>query len=115
MEKGEFSVLFHSYRELREAVAVNGFYSLVAGLIIATFIFKLLDMANDMIKEEKGFNAKHFFELGREYIFCSALIAILPLLLGWLEAIFAMGGGQGGRIHRREIQLGQHLEGHASW
>lgn len=42
MEKGEFSVLFHSYRELREAVAVNGFYSLVAGLIIATFIFKLL-------------------------------------------------------------------------
>lgn len=49
MEKGEFSVLFHSYRELREAVAVNGFYSLVAGLIIATFIFKLLDMANDMI------------------------------------------------------------------
>ena len=91
MEEGEFSVLFHSYRELREAVAVNGFYSLVAGLIIATFIFKLLDMANDMIKEEKGFNAKHFFELGREYIFCSALIAILPLLLGWLEAIFAMG------------------------
>ena len=47
MEEGEFSVLFHSYRELREAVAVNGFYSLVAGLIIATFIFKLLDMAND--------------------------------------------------------------------
>lgn len=91
MEEGEFSVLFHSYRELRKAVAVNGFYSLVAGLIIATFIFKLLDMANDMIKEEKGFNAKHFFELGREYIFCSALIAILPLLLGWLEAIFAMG------------------------
>ena len=72
MEEGEFSVLFHSYRELREAVAVNGFYSLVAGLIIATFIFKLLDMANDMIKEEKGFNAKHFFELGREYIFCTA-------------------------------------------
>ena len=28
MEEGEFSVLFHSYRELREAVAVNGFYSL---------------------------------------------------------------------------------------
>ena len=69
MEKGEFSVLFHSYRELREAVAVNGFYSLVAGLIIATFIFKLLDMANDMIKEEKGFNAKHFFELGRGIYF----------------------------------------------
>ncbi|WP_368118270.1 hypothetical protein [Bacteroides sp. 2201st1_D9_2201SCRN_220225] len=91
MEKGEFSVLYQSYRELRETVAVNGFYSLVAGLIIATFVFKLFDMANDMAKEEKGFSAKHFFELGREYILCSAMIAVLPLFLGWLEAIFAAG------------------------
>lgn len=103
MEKGEFSLLYQSYRELRETVAVNGFYSLVAGLIIATFVFKLFDMANDMAKEEKGFSAKHFFELGREYILRHD--SGPASFTGMAGSDIRCGSGQGGRIHRREIQF----------
>ena len=42
-----------------------------------------------MVHEGKGFNAKQFYELGREYILCIALICIMPVLLDTLETVLA--------------------------
>ena len=57
------------------------FAALVAGFVITTFVFKLAGIIKEMVHEGKGFNAKQFYELGREYILCIALICIMPVLL----------------------------------
>lgn len=68
---------------------VEGFYALVAGFVITTFVFKLAGIIKEMVHEGKGFNAKQFYELGREYILCIALICIMPVLLDTLETVLA--------------------------
>lgn len=62
---------------------------LVAGFVITTFVFKLAGIIKEMVHEGKGFNAKQFYELGREYILCIALICIMPVLLDTLETVLA--------------------------
>ena len=84
-----YSNLNNAYLQIKGMIVVEGFYALVAGFVITTFVFKLAGIIKDMVHEGKGFNAKQFYELGRECILCIALICIMPVLLDTLEAVLA--------------------------
>lgn len=84
-----YSNLNNAYLQIKGMIVVEGFYALVAGFVITTFVFKLAGIIKDMVHEGKGFNAKQSYELGREYILCIALICIMPVLLDTLEAVLA--------------------------
>lgn len=84
-----YSNLNNAYLQIKGMIVVEGFYALVAGFVITTFVFKLAGIIKEMVHEGKGFNAKQFYELGREYILCIALICIMPVLLDRLETVLA--------------------------
>lgn len=84
-----YSNLNNAYLQIKGMIVVEGFYALVAGFVITTFVFKLVGIIKEMVHEGKGFNAKQFYELGREYILCIALICIMPVLLDTLETVLA--------------------------
>ena len=84
-----YSNLNNAYLPIKGMIVVEGFYALVAGFVITTFVFKLAGIIKEMVHEGKGFNAKQFYELGREYILCIALICIMPVLLDTLETVLA--------------------------
>ena len=84
-----YSNLNNAYLQIKVMIVVEGFYALVAGFVITTFVFKLAGIIKEMVHEGKGFNAKQFYELGREYILCIALICIMPVLLDTLETVLA--------------------------
>lgn len=84
-----YSNLNNAYLQTKGMIVVEGFYALVAGFVITTFVFKLAGIIKEMVHEGKGFNAKQFYELGREYILCIALICIMPVLLDTLETVLA--------------------------
>lgn len=84
-----YSNLNNAYLQVKGMIVVEGFYALVAGFVITTFVFKLAGIIKEMVHEGKGFNAKQFYELGREYILCIALICIMPVLLDTLETVLA--------------------------
>lgn len=87
--KEAYSNLNNAYLQIKGMIVVEGFYALVAGFVITTFVFKLAGIIKEMVHEGKGFNAKQFYELGREYILCIALICIMPVLLDTLETVLA--------------------------
>ena len=84
-----YSNLNNAYLQIKGMIVVEGFYALVAGFVITTFVFKLAGIIKEMVHEGKGFNAKQFYELGREYILCIALICIMPVLLDTPETVLA--------------------------
>ena len=84
-----YSNLNNAYLQIKGMIVVEGFYALVAGFVITTFVFKLAGIIKEMVHGVKGFNAKQFYELGREYILCIALICIMPVLLDTLETVLA--------------------------
>ena len=84
-----YSNLNNAYLQIKGMIVVEGFYALVAGFVITTFVFKLAGIIKEMVHEGKGFNAKQFYELGWEYILCIALICIMPVLLDTLETVLA--------------------------
>lgn len=84
-----YSNLNNAYLQIKGMIVVEGFYALVAGFVITTFVFKLAGIIKEMVHEGKRFNAKQFYELGREYILCIALICIMPVLLDTLETVLA--------------------------
>ena len=84
-----YSNLNNAYLQIKGMIVVEGFYALVAGFVITTFVFKLAGIIKEMVHEGKGFNAKQFYELGREYILCIALICIMPVLMDTLETVLA--------------------------
>ena len=84
-----YSNLNNASLQIKGMIVVEGFYALVAGFVITTFVFKLAGIIKEMVHEGKGFNAKQFYELGREYILCIALICIMPVLLDTLETVLA--------------------------
>ena len=84
-----YSNLNNAYLQIKGMIVVEGFDALVAGFVITTFVFKLAGIIKEMVHEGKGFNAKQFYELGREYILCIALICIMPVLLDTLETVLA--------------------------
>ena len=84
-----YSNLNNAYLQIKGMIVVEGFYALVAGFVITTFVFKLAGIIKEMVHEGKVFNATQFYELGREYILCIALICIMPVLLDTLETVLA--------------------------
>ena len=84
-----YSNLNNAYLQIKGMIVVEGFYALVAGFVITTFVFKLAGIIKEMVHEGKGFNAKQFYELGREYILCIALICIMHVVLDTLETVLA--------------------------
>ena len=84
-----YSNLNNAYLQIKGMIVVEGFYALVAGFVITTFVFKLAGIIKERVHEGKRFNAKQFYELGREYILCIALICIMPVLLDTLETVLA--------------------------
>ena len=84
-----YSNLNNAYLQIKGMIVVEGFYALVAGFVITTFVFKLAGIIKEMVHEGKGFNAKQFYELGREYILCIALSCIMPVALDTLETVLA--------------------------
>ena len=84
-----YSNLNNAYLQIKGMIVVEGIYARAAGSGITTFVFKLAGIIKEMVHEGKGFNAKQFYELGREYILCIALICIMPVLLDTLETVLA--------------------------
>ena len=84
-----YSNLNNAYMQIKGMIVEERLYALVAGFVITTFVFKLAGIIKEMVHEGKGFNAKQFYELGREYILCIALICIMPVLLDTLETVLA--------------------------
>ncbi len=84
-----YSKVNDAYLQIRELIVLDGFRWLIAGIIITTFVFRLVSVYKEMVSEGKGFDAKHFYELGREYIFAIAIICLIPILLPILEKIMS--------------------------
>ena len=80
---------FDAYKTVHDLMAFAGFKYLIAGIIITTFVFKLAGVYKDMVSEGKGFDAKHFYELGREYIFAISIILLIPALLPLIEKVMS--------------------------
>ena len=89
-----YSNLNRAYLQIKDMIVIEGFYALVAGIVITTFVFKLTAIVKNMVNDGKGFNARHFYELGREYILCIGLICIMPVLLDTLETVRADGADE---------------------
>ena len=81
---------FKAYAAVRKLIVFEGFRYLIAGIIITTFVFKLVGVYKEMVSEGKGFDAKHFYELGREYIFAVAVTLFIPILFPQLEKIMSV-------------------------
>ena len=43
-----------AYLQIKGMVVIEGFYALVAGFVITTFVFKLVGIIKEMINEEKA-------------------------------------------------------------
>ena len=56
-----YSNLNNAYLQIKGMIVVEGFYALVAGFVITTFVFKLAGIIKEMVHEGKGFNAKQFY------------------------------------------------------
>lgn len=81
--------IYNAYIYIKTNLVFEALYSIIGGIILTTFVFKLIGIIKEMISEGKGFNAKHFFELGKEYIFCIGIICILPVFIALIEQLFA--------------------------
>ena len=47
-----------AYLQIKGMVVIEGFYALIAGFVITTFVFKLVGIIKEMTNEGKGFNAR---------------------------------------------------------
>lgn len=83
-----YSQLNNAYLQIKDMIVIEGFYALIAGFVITALVFKIIGILKEM-HEEKTFNARQFFELGREYAFCIAVITLMPVLLNTLETVLA--------------------------
>ena len=90
----EYSKINDAYLQIRSLFVLDGFKWLIAGIVITTFVFKLVGIYKEMVSEGKGFDAKHFYELGREYIFAIAIICLIPIFLPVVEKIMSFGADE---------------------
>lgn len=89
MEKGTYEQLLQAYLQIRDSIVLEGFYALVAGIIIAGFIFRLVEISRNMT--EGKFNARAFLDMGKEYLLCIGVILLFPVLLNVTETAMAYG------------------------
>lgn len=84
-----FEDLFQAYTYVKSSIVYDAFFAIIAGIIITTLAFKLAGIVKDMLSDGKGFNAKHFFELGKEYMVIVVVVAMLPVFITLFEQLIA--------------------------
>lgn len=84
-----FEEIYNAYIFVKTSIAFNSIYALVAGIIVTSLIFKITGIVKDMVSEGKGFNVKHFFELGKEYMVCMLVICMLPAFITGFEHVLS--------------------------
>lgn len=84
-----FQDIFDAYVSVKTSIVFDALFALIAGVILTTLIFKLIGIIKDVLAEGKGFNTKHFFELGKEYMFVMLIIVMLPAFITLFEQLLA--------------------------
>lgn len=80
--------VFKAYLSVKSSLVFTGILSVIGGIVMTALVFKIAGIVKEMLSEGKGFSAKHFFELCKQYIMCMGLIVILPPLITALESLF---------------------------
>lgn len=84
-----FQDIFDVYAYVKSSIVFEALLAIIAGIILTTLVFKLTGIVKDMLSEGKGFNAKHFFELGKEYMAVMLVIIMLPVFVTLFEQLLA--------------------------
>ncbi len=84
-----FQDIFDAYAYVKSSIVFEALLAIIAGIILTTLVFKLTGIVKDMLSEGKGFNAKHFFELGKEYMAVMLVIIMLPVFVTLFEQLLA--------------------------
>lgn len=84
-----FEEIYNAYVYVKYSLAFNSVYALVAGIIVTSLLFKIANIVKDMIAEGKGFNVKHLFELGKEYMACMLIVCMLPAFITLFEQVLS--------------------------
>ena len=89
-----FEDIFDAYAYVKTSIVFDALFAIIAGIIITTLVFKLSGIVKDMISEGKGFNTKHFFEVGKEYMAVMLVIVMLPVFVTLFEQLLAYTADQ---------------------
>ena len=89
-----FRTFFEAYVYVKSSIVYDALFAIIAGVIITTLVFKLLGIVKDMVSEGKGFHARHFFELGKEYMFVMIIVVMLPVFVTLFEQLLAYTADQ---------------------
>lgn len=80
-----------AYESVRGNIAVDAFYAVVAGFMVLTLINRLYTVYREVQSNEDGTpTMKDYMNLVWQYVFCTAAVALLPILLGTLENVFGI-------------------------
>ena len=85
-----FEDIFDAYTYVKTSIVFDALFAIIAGIIITTLVFKLSGIVKDMISEGKGFNTKHFFEVGKEYMAVMLVIVMLPVFVTLFEQLLSL-------------------------
>ncbi len=89
MEQGAYTELVQAYLQIKDTVLLEGFYALVAGIIVTGFAVRLWEVT--WSSGDGKINARAIFTLGKEYLICIGVILLFPVLLDTLETAMAYG------------------------
>jgi hypothetical protein len=89
-----FEDIFDAYAYVKSSIVFDALFAIIAGIILTTLVFKLSGIVKDMLSEGKGFTAKHFFEIGKEYIVIMVVIVLLPVFITLFEQLLAYTADQ---------------------
>lgn len=89
-----FEDIFDAYAYVKSSIVFDALFAIIAGIILTTLVFKLTGTVKDMISEGKGFNVKHFFEVGKEYMAVMLVIVMLPAFITLFEQLLAYTADQ---------------------
>lgn len=89
-----FEDIFDAYAYVKTSIVFDALFAIIAGIIITTLVFKLTGIVKDMISDGKVFNAKHFFEAGKEYMAVMLVIVMLPVFVTLFEQLLAYTADQ---------------------
>lgn len=89
-----FEDIFDAYAYVKSSIVFDALFAIIAGIILTTLVFKLTGIVKDMISEGKGFSAKHFFEVGKEYMAVMLVIIMLPVFVTLFEQLLAYTADQ---------------------
>lgn len=84
-----FKEMFLAYMHVKSNIVFDALFAIIAGVILTTLVFKLAGIVKDVLSEGKGFQVKHFFELGKEYMIIMVVIFMLPPFITIFEQLLA--------------------------